>query len=75
MNKTTAMMTLIALVITFVASSLVVSPELAAFVPSLEPFLTGSVGAAVGSLLTTLLDSFLGLGDISGMLVEVLMVL
>ena len=75
MNKTIALVTLIALLLTLVASSLVVEPELIAFVPSLEHVLTGNVKNSVRSLLANLLHSFLGMGDISGPLAEVLIAL
>lgn len=76
MNKTIATLTLIALVLTFIASSLMVNVELGAFVPSMAFLSEGAVGDAVGSLLTTLLSSFLGLdGSIAGPLVDVLLML
>lgn len=76
MNKNTAILTLIALVFTFIASSLMVNVELGAFVPSLSFLTDGAVGDAVGSLLATLLGSFLGLdSSIAGPLVDVLLML
>lgn len=76
MNKTTALITLIALVVSFVISSVVVAPQLGAFVPSLSFLTEGSVGDAVGMLLTTLLSSFLGLdASLAGPIVDVLLML
>lgn len=76
MNKTTALITLIALVVAFVVSSTIVTPQLGAFVPSLSFLTEGSVGDAIGMLLTTLLSSFLGLSEsLAGPLVDVLLML
>ncbi len=76
MNKTTALIALIVLVILFVVSSAIVTPQLGAFVPSLGFLTEGEVGSAVGTLLTVLLSSFLGLSEtLAGPLVSVLLML
>lgn len=76
MSKRVAFLTLVLFVVTFITSSIAVNVELGAFVPSLSFLTDGAVGDAVGSLLATLLGSFLGLdSSIAGPLVDVLLML